>query len=858
MSCVSHRTLSLAITCDRAYRSLTQMPMFRTLESRAGRVARTARLAISIAMLLARPLAAQIVQGNVRSSGTPSAPVSGAVVSLIDSTGASIARALTGADGDFRLAAPRAGLYRVRTARIGFTPQVSAPIMLTTGESRTLPLALNFISIDLDTLRVAAQSPCRVERNNSGTSAFQVWDQVRTALSATALTTADQTFELTTLKYEREYAAATTRGGRRIDNEQRSMRREQGMQPWRSAPIAQLRRYGYVVEQADGSAIYYAPDLDGLLAPSFLEDHCIKLVAGRDSTEVGVSFEPTRDRILIPEIAGTMYVARGTARLRAMTYRYVQLPPLRSSQSGGTLEFVALRTGAWLIRGWEIYMPAMEKADPRSLPYLAKIQASGGELMLAIADHDTLYSRPAVRFTGTVVDSLTRQPVANAYVRIGADSLRANERGEFSLPARLPGLYAATVRTPALDSLGLSHREELALIDSTSALRVYVPPAASVVLERCGIGPTVAMLNGFVRSTDGTPVRSQRVTLEWNARPINPLAPPTNRNVFRLPTTTDSAGAFSQCGQFAGAMLRVQAVTSTGRSLPQELVVPTETRAQLVVLTVDPTQSPVSRLRGRVVSMDSGSGPILDAEVMLRGAAQGVRTSANGEFLLDTVPVGVHVVQVRRLGYTPISATVTFRVGIDEEAQFALGRVRVLDSVRVEAEAAIPSFEENRKQGLGQFFTRAQLAQLENRSFSAALTNFRGTAFVQGKTTPSVWLVSGRGPKSVSGSTLKQPDGEDLARGAQLACYARIILDNTIMYYGRDREPLFDLRSINASQLEAVEYYSGPSETPSQYAGLNTNCGVLVMWTRRTFDNKAETSKKHKLILEREPRLEPD
>ncbi len=802
-------------------------------------------MAIIIAMMLARPLAAQIVQGNVRSSGTPSAPVSGAVVSLIDSTGASIARALTGADGEFRLAAPRAGLYRVRTARIGFTPQMSAPITLTAGEARTLPLTLNFIAIGLDTLRVAAQSACRVERNSSSTSAFQVWDQVRTALSATALTTADQSFELTTLKYEREYAATAARGVRRIDNEQRSMRREQGMQPWRSAPIEQLRRYGYVVEQADGSAIYYAPDMDGLLAPSFLEDHCIKLVAGRDSTEVGVAFEPTRDRILIPEIAGTMYVARGTARLRAMIYRYVQLPPLRSLQSGGMVEFVTLRTGAWLIRGWEIYMPAMEKVDPRALPFLAKIQASGGELMLAIAEHDTLYSRPAVRFNGIVMDSLTRQPVANAYVRIGADSLRANEQGEFSLPARVPGLYAALVRTPALDSLGLSHSQELALIDSTSALRVYVPSAASVVWERCGIGPKVAMINGVVRTTDGAPLRGQRVTFEWNARTANPITSSLNRNVFRLSATTDSSGAFSQCGQFASELLRVHAVTETGRSVPQELVVPTETRAQIVLLAVDPRQSPVSRMRGRVVSMDNGSAPILDAEVTLRGASHGVRTTANGEFLLDTVPVGTHVVQVRRMGYTPITATVTFRVGVDEEAQFALGRVTVLDSVRVESDATIPSFEENRKLGLGQFWARTDLAQLENRTFTAALMNFRGLAIRQARMGTAAWLVSGRPPKSLSGTTSKRPDRDDAMRGAGSDCYARIILDNHILYFGRDGEALFDLRSIRANQLEAVEYYAGPSQMPAQYAGLDTNCGVLVMWTRRTFDKKAETSKKH-------------
>jgi len=49
----------------------------------------------------------------------------------------------------------------------------------------------------------------------------------------------------------------------------------------------------------------------------------------------------------------------------------------------------------------------------------------------------------------------------------------------------------------------------------------------------------------------------------------------------------------------------------------------------------------------------------------------------------------------------------------------------------------------------------------------------------------------------------------------------------------RPTEP-FDISTIEADQLEAVEYYSGPSQLPLKYATLDSRCGVLVLWTRRS------------------------
>src|SRR5690242_5627089 len=75
--------------------------------------------------LLPAVTSAQIVRGDVKVRGD-TAGVSGVVVLLLDSAGATVGRALTDARGDYRIVAPSAGTYRLRTMRVGFRPDTSA------------------------------------------------------------------------------------------------------------------------------------------------------------------------------------------------------------------------------------------------------------------------------------------------------------------------------------------------------------------------------------------------------------------------------------------------------------------------------------------------------------------------------------------------------------------------------------------------------------------------------------------------------------------------------------------------------------------------------------------------------------
>src|SRR3954468_12560 len=60
-------------------------------------------------------------------------PVPGVVVFMVDTSSTVVARGLTGERGEFRVAAARAGTYRLRTMRIGYRPMTSDPIVLLLG-----------------------------------------------------------------------------------------------------------------------------------------------------------------------------------------------------------------------------------------------------------------------------------------------------------------------------------------------------------------------------------------------------------------------------------------------------------------------------------------------------------------------------------------------------------------------------------------------------------------------------------------------------------------------------------------------------------------------------------------------------
>lgn len=94
----------------------------------------------------ALPAHAQTLQGRAVDRETLQ-PVAEATVALVDSTGEVVVSARSGADGAFRLTAPRPGEYRLTAMRNGYGTMLSAPVALAEGqvvesEARVRPEAL--------------------------------------------------------------------------------------------------------------------------------------------------------------------------------------------------------------------------------------------------------------------------------------------------------------------------------------------------------------------------------------------------------------------------------------------------------------------------------------------------------------------------------------------------------------------------------------------------------------------------------------------------------------------------------------------------------------------------------------------
>ena len=139
-----------------------------------------ARRVLGLLLLLAGPMRAQIYQGFVRDS-VSAAPISGVVVSALDSAGKSVFRTLSGQDGAYRLMVP-ASASRIRVQRIGYRLRDLA-IAPSTEETATLDIRLVALPSLLEPVRVFGTAACPKRRDNAQAQAL--YEQARAGLLAT-------------------------------------------------------------------------------------------------------------------------------------------------------------------------------------------------------------------------------------------------------------------------------------------------------------------------------------------------------------------------------------------------------------------------------------------------------------------------------------------------------------------------------------------------------------------------------------------------------------------------------------------------------------------------------------------------
>lgn len=259
--------------------------------------------------------------------------------------------------------------------------------------------------------------------------------------------------------------------------------------------------------------------------------------------------------------------------------------------------------------------------------------------------------------------------------------------------------------------------------------------------------------------------------------------------------------------------------------------------------------STLATLSGLVT--DSAGLPLANATVTIDALRLTARAGDRGEYRLTAIPLGTHLVTARAVGYEPATLTIDFPAVAERTRTFAMRLTRtILDSVEVKATRTDPrmaEFEENRKLGLGHFITSDQLRKQEGQRLSSIVAMIPGLGLVNGRANQA-WILSkrkvgsgggrcrpwdeGRGSLPPRGGSIFIPSRAEMSQGITCACYAQVYMDGQLMNPGMPADP-FDVNSIPTHQIEAIEYYSGPSQTPSKYSRLNSPCGVYVMHTRR-------------------------
>jgi hypothetical protein len=233
-----------------------------------------------------------------------------------------------------------------------------------------------------------------------------------------------------------------------------------------------------------------------------------------------------------------------------------------------------------------------------------------------------------------------------------------------------------------------------------------------------------------------------------------------------------------------------------------------------------------------VVRTESAHHPIAGAEVVVDSLKLATRSQGDGLYRLERLPAGTYRGLVRAIGFAPLPFEVTVSGTDSVEIDFELtASVQQLAPLKVEANAprfksaAMQEFEEHRKLGFGSFFDRAQLAQLEPSSAADALRRLAGVRLVVSTDMRcrGAFAASSRG--SSFGAT---PCDDNLPK----ACYLAIYLDGVRIWAPGDILTPPNMDEFQLRQLQAIEIYRGPAETPMQYQMTGGSCGAIVFWSR--------------------------
>jgi hypothetical protein len=294
---------------------------------------------------------------------------------------------------------------------------------------------------------------------------------------------------------------------------------------------------------------------------------------------------------------------------------------------------------------------------------------------------------------------------------------------------------------------------------------------------------------------------------------------------------SDAAGRFTFCDVQPGAYIVRAAVRGLGSARASVEVFRGRRAEAVLELHPDEEASATGGLQGRVVAASDGQ-PISGAEVRLLDRF--VRVSgSDGSFSFTDVAGGTATLDVSRLGYAAVTGTVVIGGGQTLTVRVRLSEQPIaLDPIVVEAV---------RSTGGGVLAEVRRRAELP-----------WGTVLI-GETLERKLVRATRTTDVLAEHQVTTYDNATVLYLDRSRCAPHVYVDGvkvTHITRGQGLEPARDIegaegpereaaRAVNMvepSAIAAIEIYQGPAETPGQYLDSDSQCGVILIWTRRGTD----------------------
>ena len=216
-------------------------------------------------------------------------------------------------------------------------------------------------------------------------------------------------------------------------------------------------------------------------------------------------------------------------------------------------------------------------------------------------------------------------------------------------------------------------------------------------------------------------------------------------------------------------------------------------------------------LSGEVLSALTGK-PMIGAHVFLKLARRGAVTDSSGEFRLENLPAGTDTIAVWYSAIEPQFKEFTLEPDRLTSAVFLVAeRIFEVAELKVEVRAFSvrkDRLERRKKHGNGVYITREMIEEARPVLTTDMLRNI-----------PRVEVEAYR--------FASEAVEVRIGYGAR-ACIPMYFLDGTEAKY-------FTLDDVRPIEVEEIEIYRGPSETPTEFRKMGNNCGVIVVWTRGSF-----------------------